>query len=49
MAIVLKSNKDSETDTAGAPTFLNTFTHKISNPTQVVGGNILQNLAMVSY
>jgi len=51
MAMVLKSNNDREIPTAhamGAPTFFNAITHKISNPAQVVGGNILQNFAMVS-
>lgn len=51
MAVVLKS-KGTESTTphvVGAPTFFNTFTHKISNPAQVAAGNILQNLAMASY
>lgn len=54
MAIVLKSNKDTESTTTralGAPTYFNIITHKTSNSAhaEVVAGNILQNLAMVSY
>ncbi|XP_061355781.1 DUF21 domain-containing protein At5g52790-like [Gastrolobium bilobum] len=52
MAIVLKSNKDTESTTPHAvdtPTFFNIITHKVSNPAQITGGNILRNLTMGSY